>query len=402
MHDVIIIGGRCAGASLALLLARAGLRPLVLERAVFPSDTMSGHYIHPAGVACLRRWGLGDLLAAAGAPAQRRITVDFGPVALSGTPAPATDGTTEAFAPRRHAFDTLLAEAASASGAAFRDGTSFLEPLVEDSRVVGVRAVGPGGREETLRARLVIGADGKRSRLARAVGAARYNEHRATACTYYIYWHGFDADETRLFVRDGRFAVVAPTNDGMTFIGIAWPADHFREVRADIRRAYRRAAVEIPWIANRLAAAEQAERFVGTGDLDGFFRQPHGPGWALVGDAGYHKDPITAQGMTDAFLHAEMLAEAVVDGLGGGAPLDAALSEYGRRRDAIAAPMYALTNDLARLAPPTPEMAALVSALTDDPPETRRFLGIMAGTVSITDFFAEENLARIVGDLRAA
>jgi 2-polyprenyl-6-methoxyphenol hydroxylase-like FAD-dependent oxidoreductase len=168
MHDVIIIGGRCAGASLALLLARAGLRPLVLERAVFPSDTMSGHYIHPAGVACLRRWGLGDLLAAAGAPAQRRITVDFGPVALSGTPAPATDGTTEAFAPRRHAFDTLLAEAASASGAAFRDGTSFLEPLVEDGRVVGVRAVGPGGREGTLRARLVIGADGNRSRRARA------------------------------------------------------------------------------------------------------------------------------------------------------------------------------------------------------------------------------------------
>lgn len=402
MHDVIIIGGRCAGASLAVLLARAGLRPIVLERAVFPSDTMSGHFIHPAGVACLRRWGLGDLLSATGAPAQQRISVDFGPVVLGGTPAPAPDGTTDGFAPRRHIFDTLLAEAAAAAGADFRFGTSFLEPIVEAGWVTGVRVAGPGGREETLRARLVVGADGKRSRFARAIGATQYAENPATACTYYTYWHGFKGDETRLFVRDGRFAVTVPTNDKLTILGIAWPASCFPEIRRDIRGAYLRAAAEIPWIADRIAGAEQAERFVGTGDLDGFFRQPHGPGWALLGDAGYHKDPITAQGMTDAFLHAEMLAGAVAAGLGGTRELDATLAEYGRRRDALAGPMYAMTNDLARLAPPTPEMAALVCALADDPAETRRFLGIMSGTVSIADFFGSESIAQLVGAARAA
>ena len=140
-------------------------------------------------------------------------------------------------------------------------------------------------------------------------------------------------------MRDGRFLVAAPTNDGLTFLGIAWPLDDFRRVRADIGQAYRAAVAEVPWIADRLAGAEQAERFVGTKDLDGFFRTPSGPGWALLGDAGYHKDPITAQGMTDALLHAELLAEAAVDGLSGARPLAAALADYGRRRDALAAPM---------------------------------------------------------------
>ncbi len=203
-------------------------------------------------------------------------------------------------------------------------------------------------------------------------------------------------------MRDGRFAVVAPTNDGRVFLAIAWPHAEFRRVRADVRTAYRAAAAEIPWIADRLATAEQAERFVGTADLDGFFRTSRGPGWALVGDAGYHKDPITAQGMTDALLHAELLAEALTAGLSGSVPLDAALAGYQRRRDDLAGPMYAMTNDLARLAPPTAEMAALVGALQDDPEATRRFMGVMAGTVPLPEFFAPENLARIVGGRQAA
>ena len=135
-------------------------------------------------------------------------------------------------------------------------------------------------------------------------------------------------------------------------------AHRIARVRADIGKAYRAAAATIPWIADRLASAEQVGRFVGTGDLDGFFRTASGPGWALLGDAGYHKDPITAQGMTDALLHAELLATAVVEGMSGSRPLDAALLDYGRRRDEEAQPMYALTADLAGLAPPPPAMTA--------------------------------------------
>jgi 2-polyprenyl-6-methoxyphenol hydroxylase-like FAD-dependent oxidoreductase len=171
-------------------------------------------------------------------------------------------------------------------------------------------------------------------------------------------------------------------------------------VRADIGRAYRAAAATLPWVADRLARAEQAGRFVGTADLDGFFRTASGPGWALLGDAGYHKDPITAQGMTDALLHAELLAAAIVQELtrpGGGA-----LADYGRHRDAAAGPMYGLTADLARLAPPAPEMRALLGALHGNAVETRRFLGVIGGTVGVSDFFAPANLSRITGATLAA
>ena len=402
MYDVVIVGARCAGSALALMLARDGLNVLAIDRATFPSDTMSGHFIHPAGVSCLRRLGLLESLEALGAPAQETMTVDFGPVVLSGRPAPAADGTAVGYAPRRYRFDPMLAEAAVAAGADLREGVSFIEPLVEGERVVGIRTRTPTGRTEDTRARLVVGADGKRSRLARAVRADVYGRQPDATCCYYAYWTGFDAPGTRLFVRDGLFCVAAPTNDGLTSLVIAWPHADFARVRADIGAAYHAAAATLPWVADRLAGAEQVGRFIGTADLEGFFRTASGPGWALLGDAGYHKDPITAQGMTDALLHAELLAAAIVEGMSGTRPLDLALADYGHRRDAAARPLYDLTADLARLAPPTADMRALLQALRHDPVETGRFLGVIAGTVPVPDFFAPANLARITGaDLAA-
>ncbi len=173
-------------------------------------------------------------------------------------------------------------------------------------------------------------------------------------------------------------------------------------MRADLGTAYRAAAATLPWVADRLASAEQAGRFIGTADLDGFFRTAAGPGWALLGDAGYHKDPITAQGMTDALLHAELLAAAIVEEIAGTGPRDRALADYGRRRDAAAGPMFGLTADLARLAPPAPEMGALLTAVRDNPVETGRFLGVIGGTVAVGDFFAPANLGRITGAPLAA
>jgi flavin-dependent dehydrogenase len=363
---------------------------------------MSGHSIHVAGVSCLRRLGLLERLDATGAPAQDTLTVDFGPLALTGTPTAAADGTVTGYAPRRFLFDPMLAAAAVEAGATLWQGVSFVAPVVEDGRVVGISAVTSSGRTLSVRARLVVGADGKRSRFARSVGAETYNLNPATTCTYYAYWSGFGASHTHLLVRNGRFCVAAPTNDGLTFLGIIWPLSEYRTVRADIGAAYHDAAAEIPWVADHLAGATQAQRFVGTGDLDGFFRTPFGPGWALLGDAAYHKDPITAQGMTDALLHAEMLAKAVLKGLSGSYPLQASLSDFHRRRDEAATPMYRLTNDLARLAPPTPEMAALVGALQGNAAATRRFLGVMSGTVPVAAFFAPDNLAAIMGTPMAA
>jgi 2-polyprenyl-6-methoxyphenol hydroxylase-like FAD-dependent oxidoreductase len=363
---------------------------------------MSGHFLQPAGVSCLRRLGLFEDLEALRAPAQDTMTVDFGPVVISERPAPTPDGISASYAPRRYLFDPMLANAAVAAGAELREGVSFVEPVTEGQRVAGMRVQTTGGRTETIPARLVIGADGKRSRVARSVGAQPYDTRPTTSCMYYGYWNAFDTATTRLFMRDGLFGVAVPTNDGLTFIGFAWPHAEFARVRRNIGKAFHDAAASLPWIADRFAGAKQVGRFIGTGDLGGFFRTASGPGWALLGDAGYHKDPITAQGMTDALLHAELLAAAVMQGLSAGHSLDAALLEYGCRRDESARPMYALTAELARLAPPSPEMAELVAALQPNAVETRRFLGLMAGTVAVPDFFAPTNLARITGRPLAA
>lgn len=402
MYDVAIVGARCAGSALALMLAREGLKVIAIERATFPSDTMSGHFLQPAGVSCLRRLGLFEDLEALRAPAQETMTVDFGPVVLSGRPAPAPDGTSASYAPRRFLFDPMLANAAVAAGAELREGVSFVEPVAEGQRIAGMRVQTAGGRTEIISARLVVGADGKRSRVARAVGAQSYDTRAAASCMYYGYWSGFDTAGTRLFVRDGLFGVAVPTNDGLTFVGFAWPHAESARVRDNVGKAFHDAAATLPWIADRLASAKQVGRFTGTGDLDGFFRDASGRGWALLGDAGYHRDPITAQGMTDALLHAELLAVAVMQGLSAGQSLDAALLDYGRRRDDMARPMYALTGDLARLAPRSPDMAELLPVLQANHAETRRFLGLMAGTVAVPDFFAPANVARITGRTLAA
>jgi flavin-dependent dehydrogenase len=387
MYDVAIVGARCAGSALALWLAREGAEVLLIDRASFPSDTMSGHFIQPAGVSCLRRMGLLESLQTLGSPPQERMTVDFGPVVLSGSPTPMPDGTAAGYAPRRFQFDSMLADAAVAAGATLRERTSFVEPLIRAGRVTGIRATTPRGTIEDIPARVLVGADGKRSRVAWAVGAERYKAHEATTCTYYAYWQGMDVTEARLFVRDGLFAVAVPCGGGLTFLAIAWPRSAFAEVRQDIDGSYRRAAARIPWLADRLAGAKQAERYVGTADLDAFFRTACGPGWALLGDSGHHKDPITAQGMTDALLDAELLASAILQGLGGTRPLGDALADYAGHRDRRAGPMHELTAGFARLQSPPPEQLAGMAVAAGDPFATSRFLGVIAGSVPVEKVF---------------
>lgn len=402
MYDVIIVGARCAGSALGLMLARSGKKVLMLERTTFPSDTMSGHYIHPAGISCLKRWGVFDQLAATDTPEQKKLTLDFGPFALSATPTAASDGTSSGYGPRRRIFDTLLAEAAVAAGVEFIDGVTVNRPLCNHGRVAGVEGHTANGKPFEFRARLVIGADGRNSTIAEAVGAKKYNEVPSTTCAYYSYWSGFDTPQIHLFSRVGRFFVVQPTNEGLTMVAVAWPVAEFRKVRSNLEESFNSAVAEVPWIEERFRVAKRQERFVGTADQAGFFRTSHGPGWALLGDAGYHRDAITAQGMTDAFLHAEFLAQAINAGFNGSLPMDQALAEYQNRRDTSVMPMYGLTNDLARLAPPPPEMTQLMGAIYGNPRATSDFLGIVSGTVGIPDFFAPANIEAIMGARLAA
>jgi flavin-dependent dehydrogenase len=191
--------------------------------------------------------------------------------------------------------------------------------------------------------------------------------------------------------------ITGPTNDGLQIVVAFWPRDEFKAVRDDVERSFLEAVALAPALAERLSAGERVDRFFGIADLPFYYRKPFGPGWALVGDAGYHKDPITAQGITDAFRDADLLADALDAGFTGARSLDSALGEYEQRRNEETRGLYELTYELASLAPPPPEQQALFGALRHNDEEAGRFFGVIAGTVRPDEFFAPDNLGRIVG-----
>lgn len=396
MYDAIVVGARCAGAPTAMLLGRLGYRVLLVDRDTFPSDHMSTHWIHQPGVVRLERWGLRERLAATGCPPITLITMDLGPFALRGTPPPAGD-VAEAYCPRRTVLDKLLVDAAVEAGAELREHFSVQDLVWDGDRVSGITGRSATGTTVTEQARIVIGADGIHSLVARQVEAPTYYTRPTFACAYYSYWSGVSLDGVEFYPREHRGFGVLPTHHGLAAIIVGWPHDEFHTYRADIERNFLKTLELAPALAERVRQGRREERFTGTAELFNFFRRPHGPGWALVGDAGYHKDPITAQGISDAFRDAELLAEAVDAGLSGKRPVEEAMAEYEQRRNEAALPIYEFTCQLATLEPPPPEMQQLFAALRYDQEQTNRFMGILAGTVPIPEFFAPENMGRIMG-----
>ncbi len=392
MYDAIVVGARCAGSSTALLLARSGLNVLVLERARFPKDTFNGHAVLAAGARYLDSWGLLKPVVATGSPPFAKHRYDMGFVEFDGNLTWPDGSTAVEIAPRRNVLDTMLAEAAAKSGAEVRYGFVVDDLLWERDRVVGVR--GLRGFEE--RAKIVIGADGMRSCVASAVGAWEYEKIPSQTCGYYSYWSDVATDALEIIIRPGNYGIVCPTNDGLTWIAIGWPVAEFPRVRGSVEANFLRVVDTVPGLAARMRGGRREEPFRGTADLPMYLRTPHGPGWALVGDAGCRVDPITGQGITDAFRDAELLSEAIVAGLSGAEPLHKALAGYQTRRDAAVLPMYRFTADRAALRAPTPQIQQLFSAMSSNQQAADQFAGITAGTTSIPEFFAPDNLARIV------
>jgi 2-polyprenyl-6-methoxyphenol hydroxylase-like FAD-dependent oxidoreductase len=384
-YDAIVVGARCAGSPTAMLLARKGYRVLVVDRAAFPSDTLSTHVIHAPGVAALRRWGLLDPVIASGCPPIETYSFDFGPITISGTPRP-HDGLSTAYAPRRTVLDTILVSAASDAGAEVRERFTVEEIVIDDGVVVGIRGRSEGGPTVEERARVLIGADGRNSRVAEAVGAQLYNQKPMLEWPYYSYWSGLPIDGFETYVRPHRGMAAIPTNDGLTLVIVGWPYAEANEFKRNPEGNCLATLELVPDLAARVREATRVERFHG-GASPNYFRRPYGPGWALVGDAGYNKDPITAQGISDAFRDAELCAAALDDVFAGRRSFDESLAAFHHARDSQVLPMYEFTTDLARLEPPPPEVQQLLGSIAGNQPAMNDFVSVTAGTLSPVEFF---------------
>ena len=341
-YDVVIIGARCAGAATGLLLARQGARVLIVDHDQPGTDTMSTHALMRSGVMQLHRWGLLEAVRASGAPSIRAATFIYGRERVRVDVRPAF-GTDALYAPRRWALDAILAKAACEAGAELRYGVSCRGLLrTADGRVAGVRLKTSAGRLETVTADLVIGADGRRSTVARLVEAPVMAESRHASAAVYGHFDGLENDGYRWFWEPGAAGGVIPTHGGQSCVFLLLPDARAADLRhrspADLIAA---AQALVPALGEDLHAASSTHGLVSFGGQVGRLRQASGPGWALVGDAGYFKDPISAHGISDALRDAEILAQAYLGGR---------LPDYGALRDSLSREFFEVTDRMASLA----------------------------------------------------
>jgi len=361
-YDAVVVGARCAGAATAMLLARRGLRVLALDRARYGSDTLSTHALMRAGVLQLHRWGLLARLREAGTPPLRTTTFHYGDDAVEIDIKP-RDGVDALYAPRRTVLDALLVDAARESGAEVRHETQLLALQRDgDGRVCGVTVRGAEGAVESIRAGIVIGADGRRSQVARESGARTYRSGSHRTGVVYGYWSGIGLAGNHWYYRSGVSAGAIPTNDGATCVFAAVPSTRFdEELRRDPADGYRRVLAACDeQLARAVDGARPAGRPFFFPGARGHMRRPWGPGWALVGDAAYFKDPLTAHGITDALRDAELLAAAVARGG------DDALARYQERRDALSRELFDVTDAVASFDWDLPRIQRLHRRLSEE------------------------------------
>ena len=395
MFDAIVVGGRCAGSPTAMLLARQGYRVLIVDRASFPSDTVSTHYIPRIGVTFLERWGLADHLIATNCPKITEYNSDWGDFTLVGHPPP-VNGAVGGYAPRRTVLDSTLLQAAIEAGAEVREQCTVTDLLFDGDQVVGIEGRTGDGARFTEQSTIVIGADGRNSFVARTVGAPKYHETPSLAFQYYSYWSGVSRGVLEAYRRGRQGFFVFPTNDGLACVITAGPIETFDRFRADHANNYRNVFRQIPDLDERMTAGRQEDRIYGTPDLPNFLRQSYGPGWALVGDAGFHKDPQTGQGIRDCFRDAEILSRAIHEGISGIKPMQDALAAYQSSRDSQVREMLTHTIRVAAMKEPTEKDFALRTALRENKADLDIMFGIGDGTVSPNAFFAPDNIGRIL------
>jgi flavin-dependent dehydrogenase len=351
-HDVVVVGARCAGAATAMLLAAAGHDVALVDRCEFPSDTLSTHAIARSGVVQLNRWQLLHDVLDTGAPPIREVAFHVGEASIT-REIKDRFGVDMMVAPRRHVLDTLLVDAAVAAGARLMTGVTVDGVhRDDDGRVTGVRARTDRGRAD-ISARFVVGADGRNSRIARSVGAPFTEVRGSDGAAHYAYFAG-DWTAMEYFVGDNSFAGIFPTNDSQACVWVCTPADTAHRLRKDnsIDAAFD-AMVQAtsPALAEQIRSVTRASPTRGMIGFPNHLRHPVGPGWALAGDAGYHRDAITGHGISDAFRDAELLAAALDPVLRREADEATALSDYHAGRDEQLREIFEITCELTTFPP---------------------------------------------------
>ncbi len=397
MYDVIVVGARCAGAPTAMLLARHGHRVLLVDRVKFPSELPHGHLIHRNGPSFLQKWGLQKQVESTNCEQIDCLTVDLGDFPLQGCGLSGKE-TAYAYGPRRQHLDKVLVDAAVEAGAELREDFLVEGFTAEKGAITGIqgrsRHSGQSIQEE---ATLTVGADGRNSILAKAVRAPVYEATPPLTFWYFSYWSGVSPNGLEVYLRDRKVVRAYPTNDGLLAVYIGWPAEAFNTIRSNIEHHFFEVLGEIPDLENRVRAGQQQERFYGSSNVPNFFRKPFGNGWALAGDAGSHKDPYLALGISDAFRDADELSNAVHEGLSGEKPLEQALALFEQHRNQDSIRLYRQNIGMASFNPIPQQTYRLRAALKGHPEDTRQYYLAVHGRIPRKRFFNDDNLGRILG-----
>ena len=346
MYDAIIVGARCGGSPLAMLLARQGHNVLAVDRDTFPSDTLSTAFLRPGAVGRLREWGLFDRFLATNPAAPQRRDIYW-----NGNPLPVPPVDEPLYTPRRTVFDKLLVDAAREAGAEVREGFSVRELLRDSSgAITGIAGRDASGNNVREEARIVIGADGRNSIVAKQVNAEEYDADEGNSFGYYSFYSGLPLDRVEMHFNQRHVLFHFPTHNNQACLAIEAPRELFQQARSDpkawVEDAFRRLA---PSIGQHLDSATCEDQYFGMSGRKSFFRKPYGPGWALIGDAGFIKDPVLGTGIDDAFRDVDLVAEALHAAFSGASDMDTALATYQARRDAQSKPAYDVINEFGRM-----------------------------------------------------
>lgn len=392
-YDAVIVGARIAGTATALGLARRGARVLLLDADTFPSDTLSTHLLWSDALQCLDRLGVLAEVRATDAPPIEHFQINYGPYTNTAT-IPTRRNYPPLLSVRRLVLDDiLLRRARVTTNITIREGIAVTSLLRDGDAVVGVHGTARDTSEKIIaHGRITIGADGRRSTVAREVGAAGYDVVAPLLATYYRYYRGVQplAAATLEAFRDahGGFCYLFPCDDQLWTLAVSFPQAQFDRVRRNHEAALAAQVADKEGLIERLAGAEAVSPWRGAGDLQNFFRVPYGQGWALVGDAGYHRDPITGRGIADALRSAELLCAALTGVWRSRTTHDAALAAYQQARDALVRPLYDFTVERPPADVTPGDWSGALARTISDPDYLSTYVGFMANVTPAEAFYS--------------